>query len=385
MISQCEIEKLIANGEVSISYAFSKFGGSPPVFLNGEQFVSVQDANNPATKMFQQNFFADRLLLTLGPIVMSHEIRRPIKGRSLYKERPSYFDLRQSENSIIVEPHETLSISTNERIILGGRTGAYILPRLRNVDSGILYTPSYIDPFWDGILQGVLVNATDRRQRLSLCEGIAICRFYPVIGEISADVQQRFPAKSHHFGQTWAKILLEESDPFPRRKLPLPVTSTEARLDAIKDFFTSRWKELVALGYAGGIFGLAYWLGTLNTDIKRLLAIEPSFNQIKQIELPALGQDFDTLSKRTAVSGTVVVAIPEGKKRTLYSFQVSRPANATVTVWAEPLERLAAPMSVSARVDPSPSDSSKVTITLDVAVPQESTESRVVIKWMLVS
>src|SRR5436309_5498046 len=211
MLTKDRVEDLIRTKEIAISYSFGLKEGKFVEF-EMDQFVDPDTPESPATKMFARNFFGDRLTVTVGPVEKTHSTRWP-SGRAQFKNRSGYFDLRA--RSLVLEPHETVSISTNERIILRGTVAAATIPRLTNADAGLLYVPSYIDPYWDGILQAVIHNMTDRRQELSLCERVAICRFYRVEGIAPKADAQKFASKSHHFGQSWSKILKEDFDPIP--------------------------------------------------------------------------------------------------------------------------------------------------------------------------
>lgn len=391
MLSQAELEKYLLEGKIKISYSFVKLDQNPPTNLKGEQFVDVKNPKHSATRMFKENFFGDRLRLTLGPVVMSHD-RRYFKTRPLYKDRPGYFDLRaMPEQKLIIEPHEILSVNTNERIILSGGFGAYIIPRLRNVDSGLLYVPSYIDPFWDGILQAVIVNLTNQQQNLSLCEGLAICRFYPIIGTAPEELKKLFPSKSHHFGQTWKKILEEDAEPFPRRKIPVPLSGMKRYISDIREYFKEPWKIFKTMGYTGGIGLLIYGYGQLQGDIARLSKLEDSLTsanktieKIAVADLPGLSRNVDELGKRIAKSGTIAIDIPRGRLIGTRSFEVARPQGVTSTVWVAPMDPADPVETISSRFVNSPTDSSKIVVSIDVILKQTIQTDKIFIKWLLV-
>ncbi len=49
----------------------------------------------------------------------------------------------------MVTPGESISVASNERITLGSKTAAFILPRITLSDVGVFLTVAYIDAFWD--------------------------------------------------------------------------------------------------------------------------------------------------------------------------------------------------------------------------------------------
>lgn len=237
MISREEVEKLIIEKQIEIGYSFVRQDGQIR-YQKPELVVDPKSNDNLATITFRSNFFADRLIVCLGPLALTHDLRY-LRNRKTFKNRRGCFDIRERNNKLILEPREVLSVSTIERIKLGNNVGAIIIPRLRNVDSGILYVPSYIDPHWDGILQAVLVNLTDKRQELELGEGLAVCKFYKTIGDIPTEVRDYFPQKSHHYGHNWSKVLDDNAEPFPRRKLPIEIgflQSVKAQAQAVISF-----------------------------------------------------------------------------------------------------------------------------------------------------
>lgn len=390
MIAQKRLEALIINGDVSISYAFARLDGAEPVYLGGEQFVDPREDDLPATKMFRRNFFGDRLRLTLGPIVMTH-CRRYRRGRPLYKNRPGYFDLRAMENRLIIEPDEILSISTNERIRLRAGLGAYILPRLRNVDSGLLYVPSYIDPYWDGILQAVIVNLTSNRQELRLCEGLAICRFYEILGDVPQAVADAFPGKSHHFGQTWPKILEEDGEPFPRRKAPLISSPLQRLRQGLMDILFEYGKSLRILGYVGGTLAIVVLGGSLWNQLQRLEKVQDKADQsvqrldkLEQVTIPKFSENVEKISKQVARSGTATLSFKPDAAVATYSFEVVRPREATSTVWVTPLVVDASRYDTAARIERLPNDDSRVAIIIEIRRAKPGPEERVQVQWMLV-
>lgn len=382
MIAQSEIEGLITNGEISISYTFAHFADGQQQYLQDEQFVNFADTSLPATRMFIQNFFADRLMLTLGPIAKTHE-RKYFSKRPAYKARLGYFDLRESNNQIVIEPHETISVATNEHIIMGPHIGAYIIPRLRNLDSGILFMPSYIDPYWDGILQGIIVNVTDYRQTLSLAEGIAICRFYYIAGKVSEDVKTRFPSKSHHFGQSWPKILIEDAEPFPRRKIPVPSSSFDRRWDNLCNLWYLHWRKLASLGYGGGIILLLYAAFELNSSIKKIPGIETNIKNLTD-KWTKTDSQVSTISGSLARTGIIVIDIPRGNFYASRSFEIQRSTSSLPTIWASSTRSIEN-IILKARTEPSPADSRKIIVTITVSLSRPSNGDSMEIQWLLVS
>lgn len=218
MLAIDSLNKLLREQTLRISYIVTDESSGPAV-ANEELWVDPDNQDAPATKMFRGHFFGDRIHVTLGLFAYTHD-KRYARARKTLPDRAHVIDLRANENKLTIYPHETVIVQSNERFVLSGSIAAYILPRLRNADTGLLYVPSYIDPYWDGILQAVIINTTANEHELQLGEGIAICRFYRVDGSVPTSDRDRFASKSHHYGLAWPKLINESVDPFPMRKRP---------------------------------------------------------------------------------------------------------------------------------------------------------------------
>lgn len=303
---------------------------------------------------------------------MSHN-RRYFHKRAQFKNRPGYYNLLDNPaGQVTLEPNETISISTNERIALGSKVAAFIVPRLRNADAGLLYVPSYIDPFWDGILQGVIVNLSDQRQTLAVGEGIAICRFYEFVGSVPETLRQAFPAKSHHYGQSWPKILHEDGEPFPRRKLPL--SERKNGVESLKNFWADHGKKVM---WALGTLGLS---GTILTGMFKYVQLSRALEGVET--LPTLRSSVTALQTQQVRTGTTRIPIPPNQTSTSYRFEVSASANTAWTLWLQK-EATDDDVHIAGHVQKSPTKSDIVIVDLDIATRKLPTNRIISVQWLL--
>jgi deoxycytidine triphosphate deaminase len=252
MLTESKIERLVADGAITISYYFDPLG-KPPEHL-GVQQVDPEVRESKATQAFRSALFGDRLGLTLGPLVLSHTKGRA-KGRSRYRDFSGVFDMRESGGGISLRPGESVTVNTIERIALDGTLGALILPRLTHATAGLTLTPSYIDPLWDGLPVLHLVNVSRHAYKLQFGERIAACQFYRLEGEaLPEGFRDRFIEKSHHYGLSWDRICSSDADPFPLRKRPTARIAAAERLTAA---IGSGWTKLAAAGLTIGALMVA--------------------------------------------------------------------------------------------------------------------------------
>lgn len=256
MLSKGIIEELIRTSVIELTYSYVEDGNSI-IQLPEEMHVNPDDKALSSTKMFNRNFTrVDRFNVTIGPVVLSHSVKRR-DDRTNFRARDYYFDLRETNYEIEILPSETISVCSNERIAVNGGYAAYVIPKLSNADAGILHISSYIDPFWNGVLQDTIHNLTDKPVKLRVCEPYAVVRFYEVKGLYTDDFKNEFPSSSHHYGQNWRDILSGKRDPIRPGKLGLLNRQDETNLDLksstehigfwnkITNVARNRWREAI--------------------------------------------------------------------------------------------------------------------------------------------
>ena len=320
MIEQRELEKLIAAQQIEISYYYYKENGRY-IQLEDEELLTLDKKSN-VYKYFCENYFGDRLSLTLGPIVKSHKFKK-IRGRKNFKNRDYYFDLRESDGSILVEPGETISVASNERIYLHGNFGAFLLPRLSNVDAGLVFATSYIDPKWNGIVQSIITNVSDDSIRISICEKYAICRFYPIVGSVSDEFEKKFSQKSHHYGQSWKKIILEDHDPFPTKKKREKSSFIRNTFFFIKQYI----KDVTLVGLIVVVLSGYY---DFKSSYEKLV---DKSNKVIEIEQTISGIKSDV--SKMAISGEFILLKGNGNHTIIKTFSINRSPSNIGSVWFE--------------------------------------------------
>lgn len=271
MFTLAAIEDLVRNGAISVAYRWDP-AGQPP----DEQEYPLVDPDQPtraATRAFERAYFGDRLGLTLGPLVFSHSPLHNGKGRVQWRGFESVYDLRESSGSINLQPGESVTVNTIENVGVDGAHAALILPRLTHATAGLILTPSYIDPCWQGLLSLNLVNISRRPYTLRFGERIAICRFYQIVGEpLGDEFRRQFAEKSHHYGISWERIESSDADPFPFRKrhtgrIPFP--------DRALKVASSGWGKLAAAGVTAVVVaGLLFGAGKEAAKLDRVSQVD---------------------------------------------------------------------------------------------------------------
>src|ERR1044071_321276 len=104
MLSRKEVESRIRVGDIGISYSFLPRDNL--VAYSREEFKVDLGPNNEAYKFFVRQYFGDRLRITLGPIVRTYT-ERYAKRRRTYKGYKGCFDIRESDNKLVIFPGET--------------------------------------------------------------------------------------------------------------------------------------------------------------------------------------------------------------------------------------------------------------------------------------
>lgn len=304
-------EARIRKGEIAVAYALDPDNPSERLLADAS-LVDPSDPKRRSTVIFRNNYFGDRLALTLGPLVYSHSRSRKM-GRSLYKSRSHCFDLRETHNKLVLEPGETLTVETIEHVKLTSDVAATILPRLSLANSGIMVSPTYIDPCWDGILQLHIQNQSPHSYELSVGEKVAICRFYPLEGRATPTDCETFPRKSHHYGLGWETILGSDRDPFPFRKQRASDSGVLARVSNAGTWLLRNWQKMLTGAFLAGLIGSVVWLYAVIEDLSELQA---QASKVTELERQLAEQDsrLGRLEEIRPLSGSTSVIVPSGQR-----------------------------------------------------------------------
>lgn len=165
----------------------------------------------------KDNLYSDRLKLTMGPIIKVLNKKR-INPKYRFKSLPDCFDLRKFDNKYIINPGESITVLTNEKIKLNGKYTCLVVPRISLSDVGIVVTTAYVDPFYQGVMRLHLSNFSDQVYELSSLEAIAQCFFFELSDTVAETYKDEFSMKSVFYGQTWKGILSSDRNPFPIKK-----------------------------------------------------------------------------------------------------------------------------------------------------------------------
>lgn len=240
------VNERLQTEEIKISFDLDPRAASATLWPESK-FVDPKEVDADLYKFYSAAFFGDRLGLHLGPIVRSHTYAK-LSGRVQFKHQDYHFDLRATNNQFEIMPGESVTVNTLEYIALKGTVAATILPRLTLATSGLEVIPSYIDPWWQGILQLCITNVSAFPHTLTIGEKIAVCRFYEVTPPASNNTDA-FAVKSHHYGHNWRRVLTTDEVTNPIRKKAIPL---KARVFNLKIALTN------ALAQVNVIFGATF-------------------------------------------------------------------------------------------------------------------------------
>jgi deoxycytidine triphosphate deaminase len=139
MLSHTSIEERLRSREIVLRYYFLPNENNSVQFHSEGVTVDLDDSTAEATRFFRSRLNSDRLSLTLGPVVKSHN-HWLLTGRPKFRGRNGYFDIRETADALVIAPHETVSIATNERLALGPNTVALIFLRAPGISEAVAYS-----------------------------------------------------------------------------------------------------------------------------------------------------------------------------------------------------------------------------------------------------
>jgi len=251
-------------------------------------------------------------------------------------------------------------------------------------------TVAYIDPFWDGTLQMILTNSTSSTQRIRLLETIAQCFFFDLATPADARFREEFPRKSHHFGQTWRKVLDEDAEPFPQKKRQHGTLSGVQRVRAVAaGLWLVHGGWIKGLGLTALVATALFESGRMSSRVAELESFKrdtsdilPLLGKDASYGLPGLKQSLDDLRARLPISGTRAVSVPAGATRGEVEFRVQKNLTASRTLWVQP----EAPNDDAvARVLIDSISGDQVDLRITVAIPSPAKQkSSVNVRWLLI-
>lgn len=318
MISKSKLNRLFYSGDLKLSYSFTDLNGQLQHHPD-PLFVDPNKQDDIAFRMFDKNCKSDRLTITLGSVVFSHNFE-DAPGRIRFKDQPYTSHLLETNNRFILLPRETISLSSNEFIALGANHGAIIFPRLTLADAGLIYIPSYIDPTWQGVMQAVIHNFSDKTVELYLCEGLAACRFYQIDGEIDQHFIDNFKVHNHHYGQNWHGIYEGSREAVRLGKRPSLATTKSSNFHKKFDQFT-RWYESNATKILLGTTILT--IGTFFAASKALL-----------LDLPNIAEKAEQVIL-IPTTGSLNITVPPEVFEHRFRHKIDRPKNVSNTAWLQ--------------------------------------------------
>lgn len=380
MTSKQLLSQWIEAGDVGISYAFDVTIATP-TRIEPPDPVDFDKPDSPATKAFSESFFGDRLGVRLGPIVFSHSYKKK-RDRVNFNNRRNVFDLRETAGKLILMPGEGLTVNSIENIALGSSTAAIVIPRLSLATAGIVTATTYIDPYWQGILQLYIKNTTESAYELKIGERIAVCRFYSILGEPEPEEAQRhFADKSHHFGLNWTKILDTDTDPHPFRKMPTPMV-WRGRAKLFGQSAVKVWGVLIGGSLVTVITGWVITYGKLTERLERFAKLEETLSKVQESATRS-ADDLKTLRTKQVSMGVAELVIARGATSALVEIPLERPWSRSDVLWVE-------------MVEPDPSTRLKHTIIMNSALPErellrieaersapETSASRIAVRWLV--
>jgi dUTPase len=305
------MQELIDKGSVSVSYGVDSDG--KPVAHGIQKKLGVGDFK------LSDRFFGNRLSVTLGPLVLSHTFRSK-PGHKQFRGLPNVYDMRQSGGRYLLSAGESVTVNTIESVQLDARLGALTFPRLSLATVGVVLAPSYIDPGWSGVLVFQIANHSRQPVELKIGEKIGATHFYRVdkTDLRASELSAAFATKSHHYGQSWDKILSEDSDPFPQRKTGVAHRNLVlTAVHAIK----GHWKQVAATLSLGAVVAGLVTVGTAWTEISAIRML-PQTVQTLAATAESQGSSLSALEAASPVAGQAVLTLRAGQDRVVRSIEV---------------------------------------------------------------
>ncbi|HGG8853256.1 TPA: hypothetical protein ACJJ1B_004361 [Enterobacter roggenkampii] len=315
----------------------------------------LNDLKNSITKK------GARFPLTLGPVVKRYN--KKVSKKEQFKGKPYLQDLRNGDNSLLLEPHETVSILSNEYVETDNETGALIFPRLSLADVGVALIPTYVDPFWKGILQMTLVNNTKKTIKIKLGESIGVIFFNEIDEALDDDYQNAFPTTSHHFGQTWEKIIDQDAEPFLNKKTHADINLREHIKLTLQEYKDAIFKVISFATFVSVIFTAGY-------GYNQVLELKKSVDEFKE-------------EKHTPYTGITQLTINKGEKNISKTIDINIKAGLNPVVLTKSINKMNNDDIHATIAEAKGNVVTKISLTLNL--DKKSTDTKVIdVQWILI-
>lgn len=209
MLSKEKILDLVSRNEIKITYTFLPSE-------EAEGYVHVQPKSTASNDEQVDNYLKEmiirnRITLSLGPLIKIRNFGK-VKKNQRYKSHKEIVDLRECPDGFELKPGQCVHVYTNERIKFSQNVAGLILSRVGNYALGVTAVASYVDSTWDGILQLVVTNKSNKTAILNLGQRIASLFVFDSECE---DSSSSFLAEgSPHYGYNWQEIFSSSRNPF---------------------------------------------------------------------------------------------------------------------------------------------------------------------------
>jgi deoxycytidine triphosphate deaminase len=330
MLSHTQIDERLYNKQIQLWYSFLPDDSDARAvfkYYREEQRVDLSQPEEPATRFFLRNRYSTHVHLTAGPIIQTHHNLR-IKDRRSNRHYQNCYDVLE-QKKIVFEPFEVLTILTNERIALDGKTVALVTPRVTNTDAGLLLATAYIDPFYQGIMRVIMCNLTSSRQTLRVLEPLAQCFFFDLSTGVAESYARTFSNKSSYYALDWARVLEGDGEPFPRRKKPDPKgTRLEQIKQAVTPYLTfdrviKVYTPATAVGAA--LLGAVYY----GRDVAATVQAFP----LLKAGVERLDKGLSRIDKAIPQVGSTLIVVPRGVKEGRQFLNINIRSQPQARVW----------------------------------------------------
>lgn len=157
-----------------------------------------------------------KIRLHAGFLIKTLSSNRWINPKLLFRNRDGIVDLRKAPDNIYnIQPGETIIMYTNEVVTLNSEYFGLLLPKVKDGESGLSISTSYVDPNWTGVLQLSVSNKSQSTQPIK--ERCEIANL--VLMKTSKPITKLNETQCDHYALTWETISSDPEYPkWPNRK-----------------------------------------------------------------------------------------------------------------------------------------------------------------------
>lgn len=308
MFTQSEIikrvEKPTKTDYIGLKYSFLPSSNSNFGYIEADIDTPISENEK---KFFRKKLKDHRLVLTVGGLIKKLSGNK-VSSTVKFGENDCIIDLTKCENGYFIKPYETVIIFSNEWIRLDTKTYLNVFSKVSNYSKGLSITATFLDSQWQGLIQMLVTNNSDKHHSIKVGDEIASAFFIKLEGA-ETEKGDEHASDASHYKNDWQTIMQEKRDPFSPEKKEKAVPSVKNNIINFLKKYKSYIIGFFTSGAALSIFAIGFKFYSNIKDLDEFKKMSKDNNTI----LLQIQNDIKSINYNTVKSGPATILLRKGE------------------------------------------------------------------------